>query len=519
MSATSAPATPLPAPAGLYLRDFPDRLSPMLVKELRQGLRSGIFVWAFIAMHFVLAFIVLASLESESRRDTSTLFWLTIVVPIVFLLPLRGFNALTDEIRMHTMDTLSLTRLTAWRICFGKWVSIALQILLIGVTILPYLVMRYFTGGIDVALELRFLVHFIMLGCLLAATIIGFSWMKFYLFRGAFCLGWGFLAAGFCTFAVDEVLARQSYDWRSLSKHEWEFTFVFYFIGAYLIYYLLEFAAAQIAPASENRSSLRRVISLIMLELCSLAPLLEKDYLPFSVIIGLGVLTLAGFDALTENCKHVSVIVHPFIRRGWLGRLAGRLLYPGWHTGINFFLVLSSIAIAGHLLGFSLFSSYRSNREREEFHLYFLFAVAVIGQCLLGVTIQRLFLAKFKAPFVVFILLQAVLFGFVLLLAILADTTDFPNLLFLGAFSPSAAVAHFFMTEFRLFGPSPNENDHGHLAWVGVLAVVYLIIAKSLSRREKTIMLHLERECQLSLEQERLAASRPSETASTLDSP
>jgi hypothetical protein len=41
-------------------RDLPERLGPMTVKELRQGLRRGLFIYPFIGIH-VLAVVAMAA--------------------------------------------------------------------------------------------------------------------------------------------------------------------------------------------------------------------------------------------------------------------------------------------------------------------------------------------------------------------------------------------------------------------------------------------------------------------------
>ena len=45
----------------MHLTDFPDRLSPMLVKELRQGLRTRSFVAVFMSLQAILAVVLLAA--------------------------------------------------------------------------------------------------------------------------------------------------------------------------------------------------------------------------------------------------------------------------------------------------------------------------------------------------------------------------------------------------------------------------------------------------------------------------
>ena len=207
----------------------------MIVKELRQGLRSPLFIWLFITMHAALTVVVLLT-ATEGNRYTSTFFWVPVIITLVFLLPLRGMGALLDEKRLNTLDTLVLTKLSASRITFGKWVAIAAQILLLGLTVFPYMIMRYFAGAINVALELRFLCHFLLMGCLLAAVTVGFSWIKIWLVRGLLVLGAGFMTGGLAV----AMMQLMSFDSRMPEwKEELAVTAVAWFLAAYVIYYLL----------------------------------------------------------------------------------------------------------------------------------------------------------------------------------------------------------------------------------------------------------------------------------------
>ena len=55
---------------------------------------------------------------------------------------------------------------------------------------------------------------------------------------------------------------------------------------------------------------------------------------------GLLLLIWASFEALTEQTSEVPSLYAPWAARGPLTRLAGRVLYPGWATGLVFTLVM-----------------------------------------------------------------------------------------------------------------------------------------------------------------------------------
>lgn len=466
------------------LRDFPDRISPMVVKELRQGLRSPIFVWAFLIMHLVLAFTVLVSFGSEDKDDSTAMFWWTVVIPLTFILPLRGFNALTEERRLNTHDTLVLTRLNALRITVGKWAAIAAQILLLASTILPYLVMRYFSGAINIFLELRWLIHFTTLGLLFAAGLVGFSWVKYFFLRGIVTLAMGGALAGICGFVIFDLLARDlSFLFPAFDEAEVWVTLGAYAVIAYLIYYLLDFASAQISPLSENRSTLRRIVSLLLVMLfCGVAFLMQTTSMVAASLLltgAFGVMVLSGIDAATENPRHFSVICMPFVKRRIFGKLAGRFLYPGWHSGLWFLLLLTAIWMT------SLFFLLRQQwltysvpfpgdmRLEEPAYI----SATMFGQVLFGLLLVRFFFRNSKMPLVMFLLVQCALGLFQVLLAMFAESTDSPGLNLLAFPCP---LSHLIFVASGSF----SRNIGIWLPITTLLMLIYLGVLMLLSKRE-----------------------------------
>ena len=84
---------PLPGRPPLpVLADFGDWLSPMIVKELRQGLRTWIFVGAFIVLQAVLVMTLMISSSSGNEEAASYFFWMLVAFILVFIVPLRGLQ-------------------------------------------------------------------------------------------------------------------------------------------------------------------------------------------------------------------------------------------------------------------------------------------------------------------------------------------------------------------------------------------------------------------------------------------
>src|SRR5262245_56117203 len=161
MSTIPPPVVASAAP--IVARDFPGWLPPMLVKELRQGLRTRGFIGTLIGFQLLMLILTLIALSTQNamtpaaRTATAVLsgfFWVVVAVQLIFVTPSRALGGLQLEVDARTLDLLMLTRLTAWRVVLGKWISLLAQATLLLVAMLPYLVVRYFTYNADLVEEL-----------------------------------------------------------------------------------------------------------------------------------------------------------------------------------------------------------------------------------------------------------------------------------------------------------------------------------------------------------------------------
>src|SRR5690606_7925398 len=82
------------APLSL-LRDFSDRLSPMVVKELRHGLRTRVFTSILTFFQFCMILIVGSGVLGVDMEVVNNLFWGISLVALLAILPLRGFSTLS----------------------------------------------------------------------------------------------------------------------------------------------------------------------------------------------------------------------------------------------------------------------------------------------------------------------------------------------------------------------------------------------------------------------------------------
>lgn len=393
------------APKTKDLTDFPDGFSPMLVKELRQGLRTNLFVTAFILLQgFMILCILMGSAESSSTDASSAFFWFFIIVALVVVQPLRGFGSLSGEYNLNTMDLIQLTRLDAWKITCGKWFAINAQTLLLVAAVAPYLVLRYFFGNINVFADLGALALCTIGSALLSAMTVGCSAFKNLVVRLASLVGAGFLFIFLWAYTKEELLKA------SVGASEIKQIALLIFASVFGIVYFLSFGATRIAPGSVNLSTAKRLFGVACAIVAWSFQLFGTDDEVCNVIASI-ILGLTLMDALTEDPPIFESVLKPFTPP--LKRPLAWLLTPGWHTGILFFILVYIVLWIPLIYFHSGF-----NPDIDEIGL------AVFGAGLLSfpLLIIHLFFRKSSMPkFALYLFIQACLLVVTVLSLAVAD--------------------------------------------------------------------------------------------------
>jgi hypothetical protein len=150
-----------------------------------------------------------------------------------------------------------------------------------------------------------------------------------------------------------------------------------------------------------------------LLAVCGVALFGSRDI--FTSPIWVFSLLLLGpicISALSEPPSFIPSVYYPFSRFGGWGKLAGRLLYPGWPSGVLFTLVALTL-----LFGVG---SYHSRGAIEA--KWILWAgVAAVGALIFPAALIRVFLPRVTHPFAVYIGIQAALGLLMAFSAILAS--------------------------------------------------------------------------------------------------
>lgn len=335
--------------------DFPTWLPPMLVKELRQGLRQRGFVGGLIVAQLVLVIVFITGFASDTGNGSSRgmidgVFWGTMFGTLLVGAPMRALIGLSAELDARTMDLLLLTRLDAWRIVWGKWVSLMVQTLLLVVTLLPYAVVRYFFGSVDLVSDFETIVTMLGFGAVLtgaglwmsglprvpralavaAAVFLTLTSMGGVMSRGVF----GSSGGGIFSASAGSVSA-------------WLMWVICFWCGAWLLAYTLMMAVRWFAPPAENHAIGPRIVPLL-LALPAVVLALNGNQPEAAAFAAIWLVVLAGVAGIELAGTREVMAIH---LRGWLGcdgwrRVVGAMFLPGWPSACAWLAAMLGLVAA-----------------------------------------------------------------------------------------------------------------------------------------------------------------------------
>jgi hypothetical protein len=428
---------PLPGRPPLpVLADFGDWLSPMIVKELRQGLRTWIFVGSFIVLQAVLVMTLMISSSSGNEEAASYFFWMLVAFILVFVVPLRGYNALAGEIKGQTLDALVLTRLSAFRIAFGKWAALVLQAALIAISVLPYVVLRYFGGGVNLLSELRGLFLFWMLSAAMASVAVACSALSSVIIRTLLLLGTWWWAIVVCWFLTAVTMRWEEMGFLGGIPPQ-SFWLVLFFVliplWIYGCYFVIDMGASTIAPIAANHATRKRLISLALIILALVVTLVldDNDGRRFAFACLVAIWALSSLDCLTETPTTAVSVFAPFVARRFAGRAAAWLLAPGWPTGLLFYLLTGSLVFAGWAGSWEFWQP-----DAEDF----LAAGNVAGCALAPLALALVCFRRQPRLLEAFVVCALILVIFGALIMFMTEVSNENDVAFLGIVSPPSAL-------------------------------------------------------------------------------
>lgn len=168
--------------------ELTDRMHPMTVKELQQGMRRASFVYPFLGIH-ILAIAAMAmefSSGSVTRTEYAGVmnlymlmdsgpFWNVVGGMCGIIMPLGGLILMGQELEEGNHELLLLTKLDRWSVVKGKFFILWAVCALSFISLLPYVVLRYFIGGVELWQEFVCGLSVLGLSAVVCAGTIGAS--------------------------------------------------------------------------------------------------------------------------------------------------------------------------------------------------------------------------------------------------------------------------------------------------------------------------------------------------------
>ncbi|MDR2982835.1 MAG: hypothetical protein LBV12_11385 [Puniceicoccales bacterium] len=342
MAASSLPPVPVPA----VPRDFPDRINPIIVKEVRQGLRGYFFVGGFMLLHLVLVMWVFFAGVSQTSSGGSSgadfVFWVIFVAGL-FTLTVRMQGSVRGEQRANTLELLQLTQQTPWRIATGKWSANMMLALLFIVSLLPYGMLRYFVGTFSLVPDA------VAILCLFCATGV-FS--ALYLYASCLPKGIGIVLnivlggiAAAAVYGAMELFQGTSTGLRGVFSTN-AISHIVGVIGGivgYSLLYILLFlfmTAGRVALGTEQVAFRKRLIGWIILLPVIGAAIFNADKSLIAILMfACFPVLLIVLDAILTPTSASVPVFSAFGRRKILGRVAVFLFGPSQSCGILYAII------------------------------------------------------------------------------------------------------------------------------------------------------------------------------------
>jgi hypothetical protein len=339
-----------------------DRLNPILVKETRQSLKSRQFVITFFTLLFAaLGWTVVGSLSKMPQIYTVPSapamligYYVVLAVPMLLIVPLAAYRSLEVEIDDGTLELLTISALNPWQIVLGKLASALMQLLLYFVALLPCVSFAYTLRGVELTVIFLMTSGLLFSGVLLTIVALFFAPLT-HSRSGRICT---LLATLMILLASEAGLAylvlKLVSGGNPLNGSELFLLLLSVLVlGFSLGNLLLTVTAAQLTPASENRSTRIRLAIFILstsLIFVSLLVFLVEQIWSSSVFFAIQAAAWLLWTFCGAMLVSESSIETPRVRRdlpsSFLGRSFLTWLMPGPVTGLVFVTINMGILLA-----------------------------------------------------------------------------------------------------------------------------------------------------------------------------
>lgn len=347
------------------LEAWSDWLSPILVKEARQSLKSLQFLLTFAAL-LVIAWAVsifwgvigLSEIGGDADRLGSAVFsgyyWI-LAFPLIVVVPFMAYRSLAVEREDGTFELVSVTALTPEQIVLGKLGSAVLQILIYVSVVAPCIAFTYLLSGVDlltIAVILFYLTWGSVFLCVTALMLSTVTKVRHWqiLISVLFILALGYCYAVACGGGGAAIHESR---WPLENWRFWFVQVVVLTLAATTAWLMFQCSAARISFAADNRSTGIRLTILLQQALAlgflAMIPAVERRSSDIELPVvqlslgGLYWIFLGGL--LIGETTELSPRAQRDLPQSFLGRMFFGILNPGPGTGY-FFAVANSLVWA-----------------------------------------------------------------------------------------------------------------------------------------------------------------------------
>ncbi len=403
-------AAPAASPSRLAFLD--DRVNPIVVKELRQAVKSWFIVGLLLLLLSVLTLIQLiwvmsstdlGSTSSDGGRDLFLVFQGTLLAISLLGLPVYTGVRLAAERASATSDLLYVTTIRPWSIVWGKLAAGVVVTLLVFAACAPFMIVTYLLRGIDpptilfvLGLDFLLVLSGLVLAIFLGALPVGLGMKVFLGLIGVAALLWtfGLTTGGVVGSLVFSGVGTDFADPEFLAG----LAATLLLWGAGLLLLLLLVVAMIAPPSSDRAKPLRLFVTLLWLAggatAVGMAAWYDDGELMLVWPMGSAFVLLPALLIASSERDDFGPRQRRAVPGNPLGKLASFVFSSGAAGGLVWASVLFGLSLLGAFLIANAVDSRMGNLDWLTIGLL-VCGLFVFGYCLLATFLRQLFL---KSP-------------------------------------------------------------------------------------------------------------------------
>ena len=156
-----------------------DRSNPIVIKEVRQAVKSKAYIGLYLVLLFVCVVISLFACGSYLRSGVGSAigdevfgaFLVCLWITGFVLMPMGAFHSLAKERTENTFELLNISGLGPGKIVRGKLGAAIVQLGLIYSAFVPFMAFTYFLRGIDLPMMIFFIVSTFLISVCTTASV------------------------------------------------------------------------------------------------------------------------------------------------------------------------------------------------------------------------------------------------------------------------------------------------------------------------------------------------------------